>query len=135
MSDASLDFLDTYNIKPVPAGPANPKGNGTIEGAFSQFKNVVGSIHIDTSSPEALAKSVLQLVVGVYIKMRNKLSLQRQVMPATGLFAGGIEYRTVLERKRESKSNRSPICFLAGLNKPLLPNQLSQTHKIFTPLK
>lgn len=79
LSDASLNFLDSYNIKPVTAGPANPKGNGTIEGAFSQFKNVVGSIHIDTSSPTALAKSVLQMLVFVYIKMRNKLSLKRQV--------------------------------------------------------
>ena len=79
LSNASLNFLDSYNIKPVPAGPANPKGNGTIEGAFSQLKNIVGSIHIDTSSPDVLAKSVLQMVVAVYIKMRNKLSLQRQV--------------------------------------------------------
>ena len=79
LSDNSLEFLDTYNIKAVPAGPANPKGNGTIEGAFSQLKNVVGSIHIDTSSPDALAKSVLEIVVGIYIKMRNKLPLQRQV--------------------------------------------------------
>ncbi|MCF6245928.1 MAG: transposase family protein [Desulfobacula sp.] len=79
LSYASLNFLDSYNIKPVPAGPANPKGNGSIEGAFSQFKNIVGSIHIDTSSPSALAKSVLQMLVSVYIKMRNKLSLQRQV--------------------------------------------------------
>jgi len=79
LSNASLNFLDSYSIKPVPAGPANPKGNGTIEGAFSQLKNVVGSIHINTSSLDALAKSVLQTVVSVYIKMRNKLPLQRQI--------------------------------------------------------
>jgi len=77
LSDASTAFLDLHDIKPVPAGPANPKGNGTIEGAFSQLKNVMGSIRLDTSSPEALAKSVLQTVVAVYIKMRNKLPLVR----------------------------------------------------------
>jgi hypothetical protein len=77
LSDASTAFLDLHDIKPVPAGPANPKGNGTIEGAFSQLKNVMGSIRIDTSSPEALAKSVLQTVVAVYITMRNKLPLVR----------------------------------------------------------
>jgi len=76
-SDVSTAFLDLHDIKPVPAGPANPKGNGTIEGAFNQLKNVMGSIHLDTSSPEALAKSVLQTVIAVYIKMRNKLPLLR----------------------------------------------------------
>ena len=75
LSDASLNFLDLKNIKPVPSGPANPKGNGTIEGAFSQLKQVIGSIHIDTSSPEAMAKSVLQTIISVYIKMRNRLPL------------------------------------------------------------
>jgi len=78
LSDASMNFLDLHGIKPVPAGPGNPKGNGTIEGAFSQLKKVVGSIHIDTSSPETLAKSILQTIVSVYIKMRNKLPLVRQ---------------------------------------------------------
>ncbi len=78
LSDASIDFLNSHDIKPVPAGPANPKGNGTIEGAFSHLKQILGSIHIDTSSPEALAKSVLETVVSVYIRMRNKLPLQRE---------------------------------------------------------
>ena len=77
LSDISRKFLDSHDIKHVPAGPANPKGNGTIEGAFSQFKKIVGVIRIDTSSPEALAESVLQKVVSVYIKMRNSMSLLR----------------------------------------------------------
>jgi transposase len=51
LSDASLNFLDSKNIKSVPSGPGNPKGNGTIEDAFSQLKQVIGSIHIDTTSP------------------------------------------------------------------------------------
>jgi len=83
LSDASLNFLDSKNIKPVTAGPANPKGNGTIEGAFSQLKQAIGSIHIDTSSPEALAKSVLQAIISVYIKMRNKLPLTSQLETPT----------------------------------------------------
>jgi hypothetical protein len=78
LSDASMNFLDLRDIEIVPAGPGNPKGNGTIEGAFSQFKRNVGPIHISTSSPEALAKSILQIIVSVYIKMRNKLPLIRQ---------------------------------------------------------
>jgi hypothetical protein len=83
LSAASLNFLDSKNIKSVPSGPANPKGNGTIEGAFSQLKQVIGTIHIDASSPETLAKSVLQTIICVYIKMRNKLSLTNQVKTPT----------------------------------------------------
>ena len=83
LSAVSLNFLDSKNIKSVPSGPANPKGNGTIEGAFSQLKQVIGSIHIDTSSPEAMAKSVLQTIISVYIKMRNRLPLTNHLkMPA-----------------------------------------------------
>ena len=77
LSDISKKFLDFHDIKHVPAGPANPKGNGTIEGAFSQFKKIVGVIRIDTSSPEALAESVLQKIVSVYIQMRNSMALLR----------------------------------------------------------
>jgi hypothetical protein len=75
LSDASLNFLDSKNIKSIPSGPANPKGNGTIEGAFSQLKQVIGFINIDNSSPKALAKSVLQTIISIYIKMRNRLPL------------------------------------------------------------
>jgi len=83
ISAASLNFLDSKKIKPVPSGPANPKGNGTIEGAFSQLKQVIGSIHINTSSTKALAKSVLQTIISVYIKMRNKLPLTNQLKTPT----------------------------------------------------
>jgi len=83
LSDASMNFIDSKGITPVSAGPANPKGNGTIEGAFSQLKENIGSIHIDTSSPEALAKSILQTIIAVYIRMRNKLPLGRQVKTPT----------------------------------------------------
>lgn len=79
LSDVSLKFLRSKNIKSVPSGPANPKGNGTIEGAFSQLKQVIGFINIDNSSPKALAKSVLQTIISVYIKMRNKLPLINQL--------------------------------------------------------
>ena len=83
LSADSLKFLDLKNIKPVPSGPANPKGNGTIEGAFSQLKQTIGSINIDTSSPKALAKSVLQTIISVYIKMRNRLPLTNQLKTPT----------------------------------------------------
>ena len=74
-------FLKKYGIEIVPAGPANPKGNGSLEGAFSQMKQVIGTIYIDPSSPETLAKSILQSIAWVYIKMRNKLSLRGKNSP------------------------------------------------------
>ena len=81
LSTDSLNFLDSKDIISVPSGPANPKGNGTIEGAFSQLKQVIGTIHIDTSSHKVLAKSVLQAIISVYINMRNKLPLINQLHP------------------------------------------------------
>jgi len=78
LCDASVNFMNSEDIVCVPAGPSNPKGNGTIEGAFSQLKQIIGAIRIDTSTLESLAKSVLQTVVSVYVKMRNRLSLKRK---------------------------------------------------------
>ncbi len=75
LSQASRLYLDEHDIESVPAGPSNPKGNGTIEGAFSKLKSVLGIIRLDTSSPLALAKSVLDAVIHVYIAMRNKIPL------------------------------------------------------------
>ncbi len=105
LSDISRDFLDSHDIKHVPAGPANPKGNGTIEGAFSQFKKIVGVIRIDTSSPEALAESVLQKIVSVYIKMRNSMALIRDIRsPATRMVEStSEEVRDNLKRKLQSR--------------------------------
>lgn len=79
LSETSLNFLDSKNIKPVPSGPGNPKGNGSIEGAFSHLKQTIGCVRIDTSSPATLAKSVLHTVISVYIKLRNKLPLNKQL--------------------------------------------------------
>ena len=101
LSEASTAFLDLHDIKPVPAGPANPKGNGTIEGAFSQLKNVMGSIRLNTSSPEALAKSVLQTVVAVYITMRNKLPLVRMAKNPAECMAGHVSEELRFEVKQK----------------------------------
>ena len=61
-------------LRLLPAGPANPKGNGTIEGAFSEMKGVIGAINFETLSPRDLAKAILEKVVSIYITMRNRLS-------------------------------------------------------------
>ncbi len=101
LSAAGMGFLEQLGIHPVPAGPGNPKGNGTIEGAFSQLKQTIGSIHIDTSSPESLAKSVLQAVISVYIKMRNRIPLTGQV-PAPGEYmASPVSEKARMNQKQK----------------------------------
>lgn len=73
LSDEVRAYLARDQIELLPAGPGNPKGNGTVECAFSGMKEVIGSIVLDTSSPVLLAKSVLEKIVAVYIALRNRL--------------------------------------------------------------
>ena len=75
LSDEVKVYLSRYQIELLPAGPGNPKGNGTAECAFSGMKEVVGPIVLNSSSPALLAKSVLEKIVSVYIAMRNRLPL------------------------------------------------------------
>ena len=82
LSEDAMNYIQTQGIELVAAGPANPKGNGTDEGAFSQMKKVLGVIELDMSSPKALAKSVLNALVSVYVYMRNRLCLHnKKVVP------------------------------------------------------
>jgi len=67
--------LQGNRILPLPAGPGNPKGNGTVESAFSGIKKTIGPIVLNTTSPELLAKSVLEKIISVYVSMRNRLPL------------------------------------------------------------
>ncbi len=76
LSKCAQTYLRNNDIEILPAGPANPKGNGTVESAFSGMAKVIGTIHLDTSSPHALAKGVLEKIISVYITMRNRLSRQ-----------------------------------------------------------
>ncbi len=78
LSEDAIDYIQAQGIELVAAGPANPKGNGTDEGAFSQMKKALGVIRLDISSPKALAKSVLQALVCVYVYMRNRLCLHNK---------------------------------------------------------
>jgi hypothetical protein len=74
LSERAQAYLKKNDIEILPAGPANPKGNGTVESAFSGMEEVIGSIYLDTSSPHALAKGVLEKIVSVYVTMRNRLA-------------------------------------------------------------
>jgi hypothetical protein len=77
LSDEVARWLQKHGIERVPVGPGNPKGNGTDEGAFSQLKNMLGSLEVNTSSPEQLGKDILNMLVSLYTKMRNQLPLRR----------------------------------------------------------
>jgi hypothetical protein len=78
LSEDALDYIHSQGIELVAAGPANPKGNGTDEGAFSQMKKALGIIRVDISSPKALAKSILRALVSVYVYMRNRLCMHNK---------------------------------------------------------
>ena len=73
LSDESKAYLELNDIVALHAGPANPKGNGTVEGAFSEMKGVIGTIEFETLSPRNLAKAILEKVVSIYIAMRNRV--------------------------------------------------------------
>jgi len=73
LSEDARGYIHSKGIELVAAGPANPKGNGTDEGAFSQMKKALGEIRLDMSSPKALATSVLRALICVYVYMRNRL--------------------------------------------------------------
>jgi hypothetical protein len=75
LSDEVKAYLSRCQIEMLPAGPGNPKGNGTAESAFSGMKEVIGPIVLNSSSAVLLAKSVLEKIVSVYIAMRNRLPL------------------------------------------------------------
>ncbi len=66
-------WLTRHDVQAVPAGPANPKGNGTVEGSFGWMKRIAGDIRIDMSSERSIAQSVLETIIDVYMKMHCRL--------------------------------------------------------------
>ena len=101
-------YLHAHGIESVPAGPANPKGNGTDEGAFSLLKRTLGKICIDTSSLEALARSVLEKLVSVYMTMRNQMALRRcACSPAACMATPASDGQRQAERQRLADHKRA----------------------------
>jgi len=70
----AVDYLKRNHIEIMPAGPRNPKGNGTCEGAFSETKDVIKKLDFNSSSPRELARAILEKIVSIYVAMRNRLS-------------------------------------------------------------
>lgn len=101
LSDEVTGWLKRHGVEQVPVGPGNPKGNGTDEGAFSQLKKMIGALEINTSSPEQLAKDILNMLVLLYIKMRNKLPLRRSSITPEMVMEKGAG-----DKKRQHEKDR-----------------------------
>ncbi len=100
LSNCAQAYLRKNDIEILLAGPANPKGNGTVESAFSGMEKVIGTIHLDTSSPHALARGVLEKILSVYITMRNKLS-RRDTKHSPEQMSG---FPITVQQKKEQKA-------------------------------
>jgi hypothetical protein len=110
LSAQTKSYLEQHGIELIPVGPANPKGNGTLEGAFSQMKQALGTIALDTSCPRGLAQSVLEALAGLYLRMRNRLPVGQETQSpearmneptsAAQRQAAKARYRRHAERKR-----------------------------------
>lgn len=110
LNETVMSYLNDCGIEVVAAGPGNPKGNGTDEGAFGQMKQAIDSICLNTSSPKALAKSVLEALVSVYIKMRNQVPLRRNnAVPSDQMQAPVTDGEKQAEKQRiaEHKNNKN----------------------------
>lgn len=108
LSEKTRAYLENHDIELVPVGPANPKGNGTDEGAFSQMKQVLGTIHLDTSSPKAMAKAILEKMISIYIAMRNRIPLKSNLStPQENMKTPEWRIKRDLERQKLKDHNRS----------------------------
>jgi len=101
LSERTRKYLRMHGIELVPVGPANPKGNGTDEGAFSQMKQALGTIQLDLSSPKSLARSVLEKLISLYITMRNRVPVKTNILnPLEGMSMPGSKLDKNLEREK-----------------------------------
>jgi len=107
LSEQTRAYLKNNDIELVPVGPANPKANGTDEGAFSQMKQILGTIHLETSSPKALAKAILEKMISIYIAMRNRTPSKSSVLtPQESMRSPECQVKRDLERQKLKAHNR-----------------------------
>ncbi len=110
LSDTVRQYIKDRDIEMVPAGPGNPKGNGTVETAIGQMKEAIGEIRIDTSSEYAMGKSILKALTSLYITMRNKLPLRNpRPTPFEQMNAPVSDYERHFERNRLADHKKSKV--------------------------
>ena len=101
LSEEVRTYLKAQEIELVAAGPYNPKGNGTDEGAFSQMKRVLGTLRVDASSRRSIARSALENVVSVYTAMRNRILTKGNTFPpGEAMSLPGSQGQRDLEREK-----------------------------------
>jgi len=107
LSEEVINYLEAHGIEIVPAGPANPKGNGTNEGAFSQMKQALGIIRLNLSSPREIARSVLEKLISLYITMRNRIPKKGNFLnPSKGMRRPVTEEQQDRERRKLKEHKR-----------------------------
>ena len=107
LSEQTRAYLESNDIELVPVGPGNPKGNGTDEGAFSQMKHVLGTIDLETSSPKALAKAILEKIISIYIAMRNRNPSRSNLLtPQENMNAPECRVKREVERQKLKAHNK-----------------------------
>jgi hypothetical protein len=107
LSEEVSRYLEAHDIEAVAAGPYNPKGNGTDEGAFSQMKQALGIIRLNLSSPRELARSVLEKLVSLYITMRNRIPLRgHPLSPSQAMSMPITREQRDLERQKLKEHKR-----------------------------
>jgi transposase InsO family protein len=108
ISEKVGQYLQKRGIEVVPAGPGNPKGNGSLESAIGQLRETLGPIKIDMSSDTAMGQSILDVVISLYRKMRNKLPLRNpRPSPFEQMTAPTSEHERQLERNRLAAHKQS----------------------------
>lgn len=98
LSQETLGYLRDHGIELLPAGPRNPKGNGTDEGAFSQLKAALGEIRLNLSSPRDLARGVLEKLVSLYVSLRNRMPVRAERLSPEQKMKAGV---SAAERQEE----------------------------------
>jgi hypothetical protein len=88
------EFLDKYGIEIVKIFPGNAKSNGILEGNFNIFERWVGGkVVIQGDDPEALSRSIAQMLVEIFTRLRNHYP--RKI----------ISYKTPEETLKEAEDN------------------------------
>jgi hypothetical protein len=106
-SEQACNYLEAHDIEAVAAGPYNPKGNGTDEGAFSHMKQALGVIRLDLSSPRELARSVVEKLISLYIAMRNRIPTRGNILsPSEAMRTPVIKEQRILERQKLKEHKR-----------------------------
>ncbi len=109
LSDQTLGYLQGHGIEVLPVGPGNPKGNGSLEGAFGEMKRTLGTIRLSDLSPRSLAKTVLEKIVEIYITLRNRISLQLKGKSPEQAFRTPVRAQDRNQQKERLNSRRQKV--------------------------